>query len=252
MSPDVAILSPMNESAKELEVLDPPMSKGDARAVELRARRRFKAVSRNLMLFAADLRRLQDGQVHITRGFDSFGDYAVVEFDGLSRASAKQLSRQGKALLVLEANGRLDLDDGKGTGLPGTTGLRALSAVLGNHDEQTMLAVWDKAVTLRPGRAVVDHDVTSATTQLIAPATSDLTLPEPDWPEEPELPDEDTEEVHEVNDELANVRDALNRVSAAVSEHGVGDAARHAYHDLIEEARLLGEQLSVENVREPL
>jgi len=67
----------------------------------------------------------------------------------LSPASAKQLSRQGQALLVLEAGERISLT-GTGENLPGTTGLRALARVLNQHGEKIMLSVHDRAAALSP------------------------------------------------------------------------------------------------------
>jgi hypothetical protein len=75
---------------------------------------------------------------------------------------------QGAVLLVLERHERISLSDQAGV-LPGATGLRALAAVLSQHGEDTMLAVYDKAAQLRPGRAVVDTTVNLAVRGLLTP-----------------------------------------------------------------------------------
>jgi hypothetical protein len=58
------------------ELLGPRLTKGEARPLETQAKRHYRAAGRNLARFAADLRRLQDGEAHLTRGFSSFGAYA--------------------------------------------------------------------------------------------------------------------------------------------------------------------------------
>jgi hypothetical protein len=111
------------------ELLGPRLTKGEARPLETQAKRHYKAAGRNLAKFAADLRRLQDGEAHLTRGFSSFGAYAEHTFDGLSAANAKKISIQGAVLLALEHHQRITLDDTAGP-LPGATGPRALATVL--------------------------------------------------------------------------------------------------------------------------
>src|SRR3954471_24813838 len=151
----------MQASELTAELLGPRLTKGEARPLEVQAKRHYRAAGRNLARFAADLRRLQDGEAHLTRGFSSFGLYAEHTFDGLSASNAKKISVQGAVLLVLERHERISLSDQAGV-LPGATGLRALAAVLSQHDEDTMLRVYDKAAQLRPGRAVVDTTVNLA------------------------------------------------------------------------------------------
>jgi hypothetical protein len=58
------------------ELLGPRLTKGEARPLETQAKRHYRAAGRNLARFAVDLRRLQDGEAHLTRGFSSFGAYA--------------------------------------------------------------------------------------------------------------------------------------------------------------------------------
>jgi hypothetical protein len=49
------------------EILGPRLTKGEARPLETQAKRHYRAAGRNLARFAADLRRLQDGEAHLTR-----------------------------------------------------------------------------------------------------------------------------------------------------------------------------------------
>jgi hypothetical protein len=153
----------MQVSELVAELLGPRLTKGEARPLENQAKRHFRAAGRNLARFSADLRRLQDGEAHLTRGFSSFGAYAEHVFDGLSAANAKKISVQGAVLLALERHARIALDD-QTSRLPGATGLRALGVVMSQHGEDTMLAIYDRATQLRPGRAVVDRTVNSQST----------------------------------------------------------------------------------------
>jgi hypothetical protein len=230
----------MNTSDTPQDVLGPRLTKGEARPLENQAKRHYRAAGRNLAKFAADLRRLQDGQAHLTRGFSSFGAYAEHTFDGLSAANAKKISVQGAVLLALEEHGRIALDDPTSQ-LPGATGLRALATVLGQHGEQTMLAVYDKAAQLRPDRAVVDTTVNLAVRGLLNPPQAVLEVPaalpastaEPSGAgggdqavdelvdedlDDDQDPDKDPEAVHELHDRLIEIRRALDLLGAVTSE----------------------------------
>jgi len=219
------------------EVLGPPLTKGEARPLENQAKRHFRAAGRNLARFAVDLRRLQDGQAHLTRGFSSFGVYAEHIFDGLSAANAKKISVQGAVLLVLERHDRVALDS---PDLPGATGLRALATVLSRHGERTMLAIYDRAAMLRPGRAVVDATVNEAVAQLLAPRlpVSPDQTPGSDEPLDDEERDEDSEAVHELHDRLIEIRRALDDLGAVAGELGASRGRQEAQRILDD---LLGE-----------
>jgi hypothetical protein len=224
----------MNPSEPQ-QLLGPRLTKSEARPLENQAKRHYRAAGRNLARFAADLRRLQDGEAHLTRGFSSFGAYAEHTFDGLSASNAKKISVQGAVLLVLEQHGRIALDEQTAL-LPGATGLRALAAVLSQHGEDTMLGVYDTAAQLRPGRAVVDTTVNLAVrgiltppVQLQAPAALPADHDQPpaagqtpvgdvDEDLDDEDPDEDPEAVHELHDRLIEIRRALDDLGAVTSE----------------------------------
>lgn len=243
MSPDRGIMSPMTTTVVGGEVLGPPLTKGEARPLENQAKRHFRAAGRNLARFAVDLRRLQDGQAHLTRGFSSFGVYAEHTFDGLSAANAKKISVQGAVLLVLERHDRVALDS---PDLPGATGLRALATVLSRHGERTMLAIYDRAAILRPGRAVVDATVNEAVAQLLAPRLPVSPGPDPtpgsgepfDENDDEEDRDEDPEAVHELHDRLIEIRRVLDDLGAVASELGASRGRQEAQRILDD---LLGE-----------
>jgi hypothetical protein len=252
----------MNASEPQ-EVLGPRLTKGEARPLENQAKRHYRAAGRNLARFAADLRRLQDGEAHLTRGFSSFGAYAEHTFDGLSAANAKKISVQGAVLLALEQHGRISLDE-QTSQLPGATGLRALSVVMSQHGEDTMLAIYDKAAALRPGRAVVDTTVNLAVHGLLAP-TPALNTPtaehepsppaagtKPDDVDDQELdedddPLEDPEAVHELHDRLIEIRRALDDLGAVSTELAATrgrQEARRILTDLLEEIHELPDALA--------
>jgi hypothetical protein len=249
------------------ELLGPRLTKGEARPLETQAKRHYRAAGRNLAKFAADLRRLQDGEAHLTRGFSSFGAYAEHTFDGLSAANAKKISIQGAVLLVLEHHDRITLDDTAGP-LPGATGLRALATVLTQHGEDTMLTIYDTASKLRPGRAVVDATVNLAVHGLLTPPAPQLTETEPhDQPppaheladaghdvvdvDDQELdddePEEDPEAVHELHDRLIEIRHALDLLGAITPELAATRGRQEAQRiltDLLEEIHQLPDALA--------
>jgi hypothetical protein len=248
------------------ELLGPRLTKGEARPLETQAKRHYRAAGRNLAKFAADLRRLQDGEAHLTRGFSSFGAYAEHTFDGLSAANAKKISVQGAVLLVLERHHRITLDDTAGP-LPGATGLRALATVLTQHGEDTMLAIYDTASKLRPGRAVVDSTVNLAVHGLLAPPppanSHDHDEPPPagelgaaaghdvvdvdDQELDDDDPDEDPEAVHELHDRLIEIRHALDLLGAITPELAATRGRQEAQRiltDLLEDIHQLPDALA--------
>jgi hypothetical protein len=245
------------------ELLGPRLTKGEARPLETQAKRHYRAAGRNLARFAADLRRLQDGEAHLTRGFSSFGAYAEHTFDGLSAANAKKISVQGAVLLALEEHDRISLDE-QTSQLPGATGLRALAIVLSQHGEDAMLAIYDKAAALRPGRAVVDQTVNLAVHGLLTPppaldAASRSHEPPPpaagetpvdgddQEPDEDDDPLEDPEAVHELHDRLIEIRRVLDDLGAVTTELSATRGRKEAQRiltDLLEEIHELPDALA--------
>jgi hypothetical protein len=250
--------------AEPQELLGPRLTKGEARPLENQAKRHYRAAGRNLARFAADLRRLQDGEAHLTRGFSSFGAYAEHTFDGLSAANAKKISIQGAVLLALEQHGRISLDE-QTSQLPGATGLRALAAVMSQHGDDTMLAIYDKAAALRPGRAVVDSTVNLAVHGLLTPppaldpagqdhepppspaGVDPVDVDDQDHDDEDNDPLEDPEAVHELHDRLIEIRRALDDLGAVTTELSATRGRQEAQRiltDLLEEIHELPDALA--------
>jgi hypothetical protein len=199
------------------EVLPPTLTKGEARSLQSSAKRHWRAVSRNALVFAAELCRLHDGGAHLVRGYDNFAIYAEHTFDGLTANAAKQLSRQGGVLLTLEHHNRVDLEQAR---LPvATTALRALSVVHNTFGERTMLSVYDRATRLRPDRAIVEQTVKAAMRDLdnVAPprpALPGLAPPDPGaggYSEPDDSDDLDDELPSEEISELVDRLDILRR-----------------------------------------
>lgn len=215
MSPDSGIMSLMTTSTGNTtsELLPPTLTKGEARSLESSARRHWRAASRNALVFATELRRLHDGGAHLVRGYDNFAVYAEHTFDGLTANAAKQLSRQGGVLLTLEHHGRISFDQQR---LPvATTALRALSVVHNTFSENSMLAVYDRAIELRPGRAIVEETVRAAMRELDAPPRAtpklDAAPLENPRPNEDDLEDVEDELPSEEISELVDRLDILRR-----------------------------------------
>jgi hypothetical protein len=230
MSPDIVTMQLMSNTAGNThpEVLPPTLTKGEARSLESSAKRHWRAASRNALVFAAELRCLHDGGAHLVRGYDNFAVYAEHTFDGLTANAAKQLSRQGAVLLTLEHHRRISLEQ---TRLPvATTALRALSVVHNTFGERTMLSVYDRALKLRPDRAIVEHTVKAAMRELDAvalarPALPGLpsTDPEPGYYSQPadfdDLDDElPTEEVSELVDRLDILRRHVDDLRLSIED----------------------------------
>jgi hypothetical protein len=219
------MMSPVAREAGSpgVEVLAPALSKGAARSLESSARRHWRAASRNALVFAAELRRLQDGGAHLVRGYDNFAVYAEQTFDGLTAAAAKQISRQGGVLLTLERHGRIDLEH---RSLPvASTALRALSVVHNSFGESAMLAVYDRALELRPGRAIVEQTVKGAMRELGArttPPPAIAAAPDvdavADTEEDLELDGELSEEVSQLVDRLDVLRRHVDDLRMSVED----------------------------------
>jgi hypothetical protein len=167
---------------------------------------------------------------------------------------------------VLEHHERILLSD-QTSQLPGATGLRALAAVLSQHGEDTMLAVYDKAAALRPGRAVVDSTVNLAVRGMLTPApvlqapdalpahhdavpsdASDSAVDElVDQDLDDDDPDEDPEAVHELHDRLIEIRRALDDLGALTSELAAIRGRKEAQRiltDLLDEIHELPDALA--------
>jgi len=201
------------------EVLPAPLSKQELRPMINKARRYGRAFKRNGQLLAIELRRLQDAGAHQTYGRASFGAWATTEFADLdlSAENAKKLSQAGRALLVLQRNGKIDLDDART--FPGPTGARALSSVLAKHGEDAMLQIFDAV----PADSVVANTVKAAAGALLPPAPA--TAAPPAGGQSSFEDDDDDEEPEEIPKLVQELRDYIERLRDYLDDLAIADDA---------------------------
>lgn len=222
-----------------------PFSVSDAVATEHKASELYRAAERNYVRFAAELRRLQDGGAHLKRGYSSFGSYAEATFDGLNTNTARQLSRQGQVLLILEGESRIDLDAEHNT-LPRSRGVRALAVVLGKSNPQIMLDVYDHAIA--SGRGITEDSVQASMLSLFPPKPLELGAgkePE-DLPEENEEDRIEAERHHELLDRIEIIRQYLDYVVDELEDNRLEKAKSRYLDDVCPEMLLLGKELDGE------
>jgi hypothetical protein len=234
--------------------------------LENQAKRHYRAAGRNLARFAADLRRLQDGEAHVTRGFSSFGAYARAHLRRPLRRQRQEdqhpRRRPAGARTARKAlAGRADRAAAR-RDRPARAGRRAVAA-WGRHD------AWGlrQGRSAAPGRAVVESTVDLAVPALLTPTPASLEAPgadrEPSPPaagdtpvdvgdQEPDDdpdddPLEDPEAVHELHDRLIEIRRGLDDLSAVTSELAAARGRREAERiltDLLEEMQELPDALA--------
>jgi len=122
-----------------------------------------------------------------------------------------------------------------------------------------MLAIYDRARLLRPGRAVVDRTVNLAVHGLLSPPpTLDIGTDAHHTPpaattsseqvDEEDDPDEDPEAVHELHDRLIEIRRVLDDLGAVTSELSAVRGRKEAQRiltDLLEEIHELPHALAI-------
>lgn len=215
------------------EILPAPLSKQELRPMINKSRRHGRALKRDGQLLAIVLRRLQDAGAHQTYGRASFGAWAATEFADLdlSAEHAKKLSQAGRALLVLEQHGKIDLDDART--FPGPTGARALSSVLASHGEQAMLEVHQAC----PPDHIIGETVAAATRTVLPPpppTAAPLAAPDEDEDDEPE---EIPPKVQDLCDHVERLHDYLHDISCADDADPV--AVTRAYDHFLSDAQAL-------------
>ena len=156
-------------SHKDQEILGPPIpSREKARPLITAARQHFNTARRATIQVMADLRRLQDGQVHILYGEKNFSTWASQTFPGLAPGNVRQLCRAGAVALELDRRGLISLQDPQGVG---TTGLRELSTIAGTYGDDKMAEIFTVAKGMvEPGEWVSGTNVEAAVRLLMPPA----------------------------------------------------------------------------------
>lgn len=213
------------------EVLPPVLSKSETGKLEKIAQQHYSRAQIGVVLFAADLARLQRGNAHKVRGYGQFGKYVEAVFEGVSASNAQQIVRQGLVLLKLEESGRIELNE-KEENLPGTTGLRELSAISKRFGDEAMLQTWDVAV--QTGRRVTSESVLAALGTFIQ-----LEAPDPKELEEQvhstELEDEEEDEQDGLSDKerelIDRIRDLTYELPESLTELEQAVQALHRERD---------------------
>jgi hypothetical protein len=216
------------------EVLPARLSKHELRPMINKARRHARAFERHAGQWAVELRLLQDAGVHETYGRKSFGEWAELEFAdfALTESQANKLSQQGRVILALQRNERVDPEDPRT--FPGTTGARGLASVLANHGEQKMLEVFDHC----PPQKVVARTVKQAMSAVLPPPlASTPPPPPPDHDEFGDEPEEIPPKVQELRSHVERLHDYLHDISCADDADPI--AVARAYEHFLTDAQAL-------------
>lgn len=211
-------------------------SRSAALPVVRQAQKHYREAKRATIQVMADLRRLQDGGVHLLYGEKNFATWAEDTFEGLSAGNVKQLTRAGEVALELERHKRLDLSNPKGVG---TTGLRELSVIANEYGIDKMVEVFDTAKgMLDEGREVSSTTVKAAMHLLMPPAEPRVEVPEA-------LKDED-EGGDEYNPALrTELQERINHLQDLLWDIGDGDES--AYAEAMDAMTRLGRLLKDES-----
>jgi hypothetical protein len=188
------------------ELLDAGItSRSEARRHIDAALRHYRTAKRATIQVMADLRRLQDGGVHLLYGEQNFSIWAEHTFDGLAAANVRQLTRAGGVALELERRNLIDLD--KPEGYVGTTGLRELSVVANDFGDDKMAEVFITArESVEDGKEVSGTAVKAALSLLMPPANPELVTP-------PALRDDDDEDDGYEEEKLpAKIRELVSHI----------------------------------------
>lgn len=213
------------------EILGPAVrSKDEANLLIRAAAEHFRTARRATIQVMADLRRLQDGQVHVLYGYKNFGSWAADTFPGLAAGNVRQLCRAGSIALELDSRGLIDLNDPKGIG---TTGLRELATIAGTYGDDKMAEVFITAKNMiEPGEWVSGTNVEAAMRLLMPPAEPSATDPippleiieeeeydEPEYsPEVQELKDQIQDFAYDLPDSLSDIRLACEQLAILLKE----------------------------------
>ncbi len=167
----------------------------------------FREARRATIQVMADLRRLQDGQVHALYGYTNFAKWAEDTFEGLAAGNVRQLCRAGAVALELDRRGLIDLNNPKGVG---TTGLRGLSVIAGTYGDDKMAEVFLTARNMiEPGEWVSGTNVDAAMRLLMPPAQVEQAVLDEQSQAEAEYEEDEEEEQTEYS---ARVNELMDRI----------------------------------------
>lgn len=126
----------------------------------------FRTARKATIQTMADLRRLQDADVHVLYGYKNFAKWAEDRFEGLAANNVRQLCRSGAVALELDNRKLIDLENPKGVG---TTALRELATISGSFGDDKMAEVFVTARGLLEGKTEISNVTVEAAMKLLMP-----------------------------------------------------------------------------------
>ena len=153
----------------------PPAIKDRAEADQLikSALGHFREARKTTIQTMVDLRRLQDGDVHVLYGYRNFAKWCEDTFEGLAAGSVRQLTRAGGVVIELNRRKLIDIQNPKGVG---TTALRDLATISGTYGNDKMAEVFITARQLLEGggegrKTEISNVTVDAAMRLLMPPT---------------------------------------------------------------------------------
>jgi hypothetical protein len=203
------------------EILPPVIrDQGEADRLIKIAVEHFRAARKATIQTMADLRRLQDADVHVLYGYKNFAKWAEDRFEGLAANNVRQLCRAGAVALELDRRKLIDLENPKGVG---TTALRELATISGSFGNNKMAEVFVTARGMLQGKTEVSNVTVEAAMKLLMPPAepvdylndqeTSLEQPFPDEPEDPE-----TEYSAKVAELIDHIRDLSYDLPESLAE----------------------------------
>jgi hypothetical protein len=187
------------------EVLDPITSRQIAQPLIRQAVKHFREARRATIQVMADLRTLQNGQVHVLYGYRNFAHWAEDTFEGLAAGNVRQLTRAGAVALELDRRGLIDLDKPEGIG---TTALRELSVIAKEFGDDKMVEIFKTAQgMLEPGREVAGTTVKAAMQLLMPPAQEEEVIQVPEALEEEKEDEQDEKYTPKIRELIDRIQD---------------------------------------------
>jgi hypothetical protein len=179
----------------------------------------FRTARKATIQTMADLRRLQNADVHVLYGYRNFAKWAEDRFEGLAANNVRQLCRAGGVALELDRRKLIDLENPKGVG---TTALRELATISGSFGDDKMAEVFVTARGMLEGKTEVSNVTVEAAMKLLMPPAEPVELDiEPDLKAEIETdPDGDdgTEYSDKVTELIEHIRDLSYDLPESLAE----------------------------------
>lgn len=212
--------------SRDVDILGPPLDGEQATALVASAMGHWRHAKRSTIQVMSDLRRLQNGQVHLLYGYDNFSTWVEDTFDGLAAGNVRQLCRAGAVVLTLQERGILKQDNPTGVG---TTGLRELATITGTFGDDKMVEVLLEArARLEPRTPDVDISgpMIKAAMRLLMPPAETLQqkiddahdAEQEEWEDEPEHSSKMQEIMDRIRDLSWDLPESKHDISQALMQ----------------------------------